>query len=100
MKKESQKVFYGWRVAGASFFNLFAIVGIMYYSFPVFYAPLIDDFHWSRAQVTAGFAVSIIFIGPLFGISAGFLIDRFGPQRLLLFGLFSAGEGFFGAGVL
>ena len=30
------KLFYGWRVAGACFLNLFAIVGIMYYSFPVF----------------------------------------------------------------
>src|SRR4030042_2230174 len=100
MKKESQKVFYGWRVAGASFFNLFAIVGIMYYSFPVFYAPLIEDFHWSRAQVTAGFAVSIIFIGPLFGISAGFLIDRFGPKRILLFGLLSAGGAVLGYGFM
>jgi len=100
MKKESRKLFYGWRVAGASFLNLFAIVGVMYYSFPVFYKPLIDDFHWSRAQVTAGFAVSIIFIGPLFGISAGFLIDRFGPKRILLFGLLSAGAAFLGYGFM
>ncbi len=100
MKPASRKLFYGWRVAGASFLNLFAIVGVMYYSFPVFYKPLIDDFHWTRAQVTAGFAVSIVVIGPLFGISAGFLIDRFGPKRILLFGLLSAGAAFAGYGFM
>jgi len=94
------KLFYGWRVAGACFLNLFAIVGIMYYSFPVFYSPLIREFGWSRAQVTAGFAVSIVVIGPLFGISAGILIDRFGPKRILLFGLFAAGAAFAGYGFM
>ncbi len=93
-------VFYGWRVAGACFINLFAIVGIMYYSFPVFYSPLIQEFGWSRAQVTAGFAVSIVVIGPLFGISAGILIDRLGPKRILLFGLFAAGAAFAGYGFM
>jgi sugar phosphate permease len=100
LAERAGRVFYGWRVAGACFLNLFAIVGIMYYSFPVFYSPLIQEFHWSRAQVTAGFAVSIIFIGPLFGISAGILIDRFGPKRILLFGLFAAGAAFAGYGFM
>ncbi len=94
------KLFYGWRVAGACFLNLFAIVGIMYYSFPVFYSPLIQEFGWSRAQVTAGFAVSIVVIGPLFGIMGGILIDRFGPKRILLFGLFAAGAAFAGYGFM
>lgn len=94
------KFFYGWRVAGACFLNLFAIVGIMYYSFPVFYSPLIQEFGWSRAQVTAGFAVSIVVIGPLFGIMGGILIDRLGPKKILLFGLFAAGAAFAGYGFM
>jgi MFS transporter, OFA family, oxalate/formate antiporter len=94
------KIFYGWRVAGACFLNLFAIVGIIYYSFPVFYSPLIQEFGWSRAQVTAGFAVSIVVIGPLFGVLGGILIDRFGPKRILLFGLFAAGAAFAGYGFM
>lgn len=94
------KLFYGWRVAGACFLNLFAIVGIMYYSFPVFYSPLIQEFGWTRAQVTAGFAVSIIVIGPLFGITGGILIDRLGPKKILLFGLFAAGAAFAGYGFM
>ncbi len=91
-------MFYGWRVAAASFTILFVIVGIVYYSFPVFYVPLIDEFGWTRAQATAGFAISIIIIGPLFGISAGFLIDRLGPRRIILAGLLFAAIAFLGYG--
>jgi len=91
-------MFYGWKVAAASFAILFVVVGIVYYSFPVFYNPLIQEFGWTRAQVTAGFAISIVFIGPLFGISAGFLIDRFGPRRIVLIGLLLAGTAFLGYG--
>src|SRR5690242_18854821 len=67
----AQGVFYGWRIVTASFTILFVVVGIVYYSFPVFYLPLINEFGWSRAEVTAGFFFRILLIGPLFGISAG-----------------------------
>ncbi len=89
-------MYYGWRIAAACFTILFVIVGIVYYSFPVFYAPLIAEFGWSRAQVTAGFFLSMILIGPVFGISAGFLIDRYGTRRVLLVGLIFAAAAFFG----
>jgi len=91
-------MFYGWRIAAATNAILFFIIGIVYYSFPVFYSSLIEEFGWSRAQVTAGFAISIVLIGPLFGISAGFLIDRFGPKRIMLVGLVLAGIAFLGYG--
>ncbi len=89
-------MFYGWRITAASFAILFVVVGIVYYSFPVFYPPLIDEFGWTRAQVTAGFFYSILIIGPVFGVSAGFLIDRYGTRKILMAGLLSAGLGFYG----
>ena len=89
-------MYYGWRIAGASFTIMFVIVGIVYYSFPVFYPPLIETFGWSRAQVTAGFFYSLLLVGPVFGISAGFLIDRYGTKRILVTGLLSAGLAFCG----
>lgn len=89
-------MFYGWWIVTASFTILFVVVGIVYYSFPVFYIPLIDEFGWSRAEVTAGFFFSILVVGPIFGISAGFLIDRYGTRRILLAGLVFAGSAFLG----
>ncbi len=89
-------MFYGWRVASGSFLILFVIVGIVYYGFPVFYLPLTEEFGWSRAQVTAGFFFGLAVIGPVFGISAGFLIDRVGAKRVLLAGLVAAGAAFIG----
>ncbi|MGI8782395.1 MAG: MFS transporter [Acidobacteriota bacterium] len=89
-------IFHGWRIVAASFANLFVVVGIAYYSFPVFYASLIDEFGWSRAQVTAGYFFSILLVGPIFGISAGFLLDRYGARRIILAGLMFAGTAFLG----
>jgi MFS family permease len=89
-------MYYGWRIAAASFTILLVIVGIVYYSFPVFYPPLIEEFGWSRTQVTAGFFYSILIVGPIFGISAGFLIDRYGTRRILIAGLVAAGGAFLG----
>jgi sugar phosphate permease len=89
-------VFYGWRITASSFMILFVIVGIVYYSFPVFYPSLIQEFGWSRAEVTAGFFYSILIVGPIFGITAGFLIDRFGTKRVLAGGLIAAGGAFLG----
>lgn len=93
-------MYYGWRIMAASFAILFVIVGIVYYSFPVFYPSLIEEFGWTRAQVTAGFFYGILIVGPIFGISAGFLIDRYGTRRILLAGLACACAGFFGFSVM
>lgn len=90
------RIFHGWRIVAASFANLFVVVGIAYYSFPVFYASLIDEFGWSRAEVTAGYFFSILLVGPVFGISAGFLLDRYGARRIILAGLLFAGTAFVG----
>jgi MFS family permease len=89
-------MFYGWKIAAACFANLYVIVGIVYYSFPVFYAPLIEEFGWSRAEVTAGFFLSMVLVGPIFGVAAGFMIDRYGSRKILLAGLVSAAIAFLG----
>ena len=59
---------------------------------------------WSRSlagratQVTSGNAFSKLLIGPLFGFAAGWIVDRFGPRRLMIAGILMAGSALVGLG--
>jgi MFS family permease len=86
------------RVATTSFLALFAIVGLALYGLPFFYDFLVRDFGWTRAQVTSGNALSKLLVGPLFGFGAGWVIDRFGPRRLMIAGILMAGIALVGLG--
>ena len=54
------------------------------------------EFGWSRAQVTSGNALSKLLVGPLFGFMAGWIVDRFGPRRLMMSGIVMAGVALIG----
>jgi MFS family permease len=71
-------------VALTSFAVLFAIVGLALYGLPLYYDFMVTEFGWSRAQVTSGNALSKLVVGPVFGFIAGWIVDRFGPRRLML----------------
>lgn len=78
-------------VASTSFVALFSIVGLALYGLPFYYDFMVREFGWSRAQVTSGNAISKLLIGPLFGFAAGWVVDRFGPRRLMMAGIVMAG---------
>jgi sugar phosphate permease len=84
------------RVAATGFLSLFSLVGIMFYGLPFFYDFWLTDFGWTRAQVTSGNALAKLIIGPLFGFLAGWIIDRFGPRRLMLSGIVMGGVALIG----
>src|SRR5438128_4871186 len=88
------------RVVATSFLALFSIVGIALYGLPFFYDSMVRDFGWSRAQVTSGNAISKLIVGPLFGFLAGWLVDRFGPRRLMVAGILMAGVALVGLGMI
>jgi sugar phosphate permease len=88
------------QVVATSFLALFAIVGIALYGLPFFYDFMVRDFGWSRAQVTSGNAISKLIVGPLFGFLAGWLVDRFGPRRLMIAGILMAGGALVGLGAI
>ena len=83
----STGVYYGWWIVLAAFLNLFFVVGIIFYGFPVFYPYFVESLGFSRAQVTQGFFLGFLFAGLPFGILAGTLIDRMGARSVILVGV-------------
>lgn len=79
------------QIAATSFIVLFSIVGLALYGLPLYYDFMVSEFGWSRTQVTSGNALSKLLVGPLFGFIAGWVVDRFGPRRLMVVGILMAG---------
>lgn len=50
-----------------------------YYSFGVFFNPLLNEFGWTRALVSGAFSLCSVLLG-LFGIVTGKLCDKYGPR--------------------
>src|SRR6185503_4655192 len=84
------------QVAATSFIVLFSIVGLALYGLPLYYDFMVGEFGWSRTQVTSGNALSKLLVGPLFGFIAGWVVDKFGPRRLMLTGILMAGGALIG----
>lgn len=81
------RVFYGWWVVAAAFLNLFFVVGIIFYGFPVFYASFVESLGFNRAEVTQGFLLGFLIIGLPFGLLAGAAIDRIGARWVIVTGV-------------
>jgi MFS family permease len=85
------------QVTGTSFLALF-VVGLVVWGLPFYYDFMVKQFGWSRAQVTSGNALSKLLVGPMFGFFAGWLVDRFGPRRLMMAGILMVGGALIGLG--
>ncbi len=84
--------------AATAFVVLFCIVGIALWGLPFFYDFMVQQFGWTRAQVTSGNALSKLLVGPVFGFAAGWIIDHFGPRRIMMAGILMAGVALVGLG--
>jgi MFS family permease len=88
------------QVAATAFVVLFCIVGLALWGLPFYYDFMVQQFGWTRAQVTSGNALSKLVVGPVFGFIAGWIIDRFGPRRVMMAGILMAGGALIGLGLV
>jgi len=87
-----QKFFYGHVVVAASFV-IMVVIWAAYYSFGVFFKPMINEFGWTSAATSAAFSLSAIING-LVAITMGKLTDRFGPRFVMRICVTLLGIGF------
>jgi MFS family permease len=87
-------------VVAAAFFSLLAIVGFALYGLPFYYDFFVKEFGWSRTVVTSGNAIGKLLVAPLFGFIAGWIIDRYGPRKMMLAGSLLAGSAIIGLSMM
>ena len=81
-----------------AFVVLFCVVGVSLWGLPFYYDFMVQQFGWTRAQVMSGNALSKLVVGPMFGFLAGWIVDRFGPRRMMIIGVLMAGIALVGLG--
>lgn len=79
-------LFYGWVVVAVAFITLAITFGV-WYSFSVFFLPILNEFGWSRAGLSGIFSLFIL-SQAFAGLLAGYLQDRFGPRIVIPAGAF------------
>lgn len=77
--KIEDRVFYGWVIVGIAFL-IMSVTYAIWYSFPVFYVPILEEFGRSRADTALIFSIGSIVYG-LGSAAGGAALDRFGPRN-------------------
>jgi len=73
-----------WWVVFAAFLCLVFMFGVPTFMMPVLYSPIIDEFGWSRTQVTL-IATMKFGAGAVIGLLFGVLLDRMSIRKIVLF---------------
>ena len=84
--QQPKRIFYGWWIVLAAFLALTFTSMTGGYGFSLFYKRLIDHFGWTRTGLAGAISLSRLEAGVLGGIE-GFLVDRYGPTKIILLGI-------------
>jgi MFS family permease len=85
-------IFYGWWIVFACFLLGFYISGAVVAGFTAFFEPIAEEFGWSYTQISVVGSIRGLEVGILAPI-VGFLVDRFGPRKLIFCGSLTIGFG-------
>lgn len=77
----SGRIYYGWFILFATF--LATLGWGLFFSFGVFYTPLLHEFGWSKAQTASVVSVATA-VQPFGSVSMGALSERIGPRRIFV----------------
>jgi MFS family permease len=81
---ESRLSYAGWKIVFAGFFGVMvSFAAVVPYTFGLFLKPLVAAFGWHREAISAGFSISALTVAAA-SPGLGFLLDRFGPRRIIL----------------
>jgi MFS family permease len=89
---KSAKFYYGWVIVGLAMISMSFWFGVRS-TFSVFFVALIDHFQWSRAEAAGAQSIAMLvymIMAPIIGT----LVDRIGPRKTILPGIFLLGLGF------
>lgn len=87
------KIFYGWRIVAAAAGIQCLQSGLLHQAFGAYVAVLSEELGWSKTALAGAAAVQSLesaVLGPLLG----WIIDRSGAQRMIVFGIIIFGLGF------
>ena len=88
-----REIFYGWWIVISSMVVLAVGAGIYWLGFGVFFLPLAVEFNSNRTVLSGAIALSQV-EGGMLGPIGGYLVDRFGPRKIMFVGVPIMGMGF------
>jgi sugar phosphate permease len=87
------RIFYGWYIVGACVVITLYTGGVVHFGFTAVFEPIAEEFGWSYAQISLASSLRGLEMG-LLAPFMGFLVDHYGPRRLIFAGSLIACGGF------
>jgi len=92
-RSRARGVFYGWWIVIASAGIQMLHAGLMMQAYGAYVSVLINDFGWSKTALSFGYSLQPVQSG-LLGPVQGWMIDHWGPRRVMRAGMVLFGGGF------
>jgi MFS family permease len=86
-------VFFGWWIVAASAGIQILQAGLLMQAYGAYVSVLMDDFGWSRTALAFGYSLQPVQSG-LLGPVQGWMVDHWGPRRVMRVGIVIFGSGF------